>query len=116
WWHLGPQEALRQLATGAPALWLGRHTDIGQRGEAAATGDAHPGSAGLQISPGNQFRSVVPRRQRLGGAIVKFVTIGCDYQRHGVGRSPGENDQAHGYLVTQHEALSLKRNLALDNF
>ena len=72
---------------------------IGDGGETALAGDAHPGAALLQVAPCQQLRVFLPEAGCRGGAGVKLVPVGGYYQRVVRVRSPGNCDQAHAAII-----------------
>ena len=91
----GRQEACGQLSARSLAFPDQRGVAIvGQRREASVACDAHPGTAFLEVTAGQDV-AVGPESGGGGRAGEELVPIGGDHQRVVGMRPPGDEDEAH---------------------
>lgn len=72
------QESFGQRSSGGMTDRVPGVADIGQCRKAPAGTNPHPGSTGFQVASGDDGRTIVPRGQRQGRAVMIFVAIGGD--------------------------------------
>ena len=75
-------------------------SEIRDGGETPCFSDSQPGTTSLEVTPGKDFRSVVPEGNLPGGPVIKFVAIGSQDESIIRVRSVCKDDKTHGEILT----------------